>query len=171
MTALTIRDVPEDAVRTMKIRAAQSGRVFAGLPPQLDRARGCQTHRGGGCGAGRRQATADISTTDISPQSTRDEPDVDRHRLLGHGRTAGSEDADRRCHRSPGDRSADPVCAVRARRVGRSQRFSGSDADRKSRNQKPTPRSPITARSPSNGRTPAYCELPDPVNVRLRIPA
>jgi predicted nucleic acid-binding protein len=49
-------------------------------------------------------------------QSTRDEPDVDRHRLLGHGRTASSEDADRRRHRSPGDRSADAVCPVRARR-------------------------------------------------------
>jgi hypothetical protein len=30
MTALTIRDVPEDAVRTMKIRAAQAGQSLQG---------------------------------------------------------------------------------------------------------------------------------------------
>ena len=37
--------------------------------------------------------------------------------------------------------------------VRSSPRYSGSCADRESRNEKPTPRSPATARSPSSGRT------------------
>jgi plasmid stability protein len=35
MTALTIRDVPEDAVRTMKIRAAQAGQSLQAYPRSL----------------------------------------------------------------------------------------------------------------------------------------
>jgi predicted nucleic acid-binding protein len=109
MTALTIRDVPEDAVRTMKIRAAQAGQSLQAYLRSLimREAADLPLRRLWSRPAGRRPPTSAPPTS--SPQSTRDEPDVDHHRLLGHDRTAGSEDADRRCHRSPGDRSADPV--------------------------------------------------------------
>src|SRR6478609_7839216 len=98
MTALTIRDVSEDAVRTMKIRAAQAGQSLqAYLRGLIEREAASPTvRRPWSKPAGRRPPTSAPPTS--SPQSTRDEPDVDRDRLLGHDRTAGREDAYGRCH-------------------------------------------------------------------------
>src|ERR1700734_3103523 len=97
MTALTIRDVSEDAVRTMRIRAAQAGQSLQAYLRSLIEREAARPTVAEAVEQARRQASADISTDDI---------------------LAGSEYADRRCRRSPGDRSADPICAVRARRRG-----------------------------------------------------
>ena len=65
MTALTIRDVPEDAVRTMKIRAAQSGQSLQAYLRSLIEREAARPTVAEAAEQARRQATADISTTDI----------------------------------------------------------------------------------------------------------
>jgi antitoxin FitA len=65
MVALTIRDVPEDAVRTMKIRAAQSGQSLQAYLRSLIEREAARPTVAEAVEQARRQATADISTTDI----------------------------------------------------------------------------------------------------------
>lgn len=65
MTALTIRDVSEDAVRTMKIRAAQAGQSLQAYLRSLIEREAARPTVTEAVEQARRQATADISTTDI----------------------------------------------------------------------------------------------------------
>lgn len=65
MTALTIRDVPEDAVRTMKIRAAQAGQSLQAYLRSLIEAEAAKPTVAEAVEQARREATADISTADI----------------------------------------------------------------------------------------------------------
>ena len=65
MTALTIRDVSEDAVRTMKIRAAQAGQSLQAYLRSLIEREAARPTVAEAVEQARRQATADISTTDI----------------------------------------------------------------------------------------------------------
>ena len=64
MTALTVRDVSEDAVRTMKIRAAGGQSLQSYLRSLIEREAARPT-LAEAVEQARRQATADISTTDI----------------------------------------------------------------------------------------------------------
>jgi antitoxin FitA len=59
------RDVPEDAVRTMKIRAAQSGQSLQAYLRSLIEREAARPTVAEAVEQARRQATADISTTDI----------------------------------------------------------------------------------------------------------
>lgn len=65
MTALTIRDVPEDAVRTMKIRAAQAGQSLQAYLRSLIEAEAAKPTVAEAVERARREATAEISTADI----------------------------------------------------------------------------------------------------------
>jgi plasmid stability protein len=65
MTALTIRDVSEDAVRTMKIRAAQAGQSLQAYLRSLIEREAARPTVAEAVEQARRQATADISTTGI----------------------------------------------------------------------------------------------------------
>ncbi|GGV45214.1 hypothetical protein GCM10010293_53030 [Streptomyces griseoflavus] len=65
MTALTIRDVPEDAVRTMKIRAAQAGQSLQAYLRGLIEREAAKPTVAEAVERARREATADISTADI----------------------------------------------------------------------------------------------------------
>ena len=65
MTALTIRDVSEDAVRTMKIRAAQAGQSLQAYLRGLIEREAAKPTVAQAVEQARREATADISTADI----------------------------------------------------------------------------------------------------------
>ena len=64
MTALTIRDVSDDAVRTMKIRAAHGQSLQAYLRGLIEKEAAKPTVAEA-VEEARREATADISTADI----------------------------------------------------------------------------------------------------------
>ena len=65
MTALTIRDVSDDAVRTMKIRAAQAGQSLQAYLRGLIEKEAAKPTIAEAIQQARSQATADISTADI----------------------------------------------------------------------------------------------------------
>jgi antitoxin FitA len=65
MTALTIRDVSDDAVRTMKIRAAQAGQSLQAYLRGLIEKEAAKPTIAEAVQQARSQATADISTADI----------------------------------------------------------------------------------------------------------
>jgi antitoxin FitA len=65
MTALTIRDVPDDAVRTMKIRAAQAGQSLQAYLRGLIEREAAKPTVAEAVERARREAAADISTADI----------------------------------------------------------------------------------------------------------
>ena len=65
MTALTIRDVSDDAVRTMKIRAAQAGQSLQAYLRGLIEKEAAKPTVAEAVEEARREATADISTADI----------------------------------------------------------------------------------------------------------
>jgi plasmid stability protein len=65
MTALTIRDVSEDAVRTMKIRAAQAGQSLQAYLRGLIEKEAAKPTLAQAVERARREASADVSTADI----------------------------------------------------------------------------------------------------------
>ena len=65
MTALTIRDVSDDAVRTMKIRAAQAGQSLQAYLRGLIEKEAAKLTVAEAVQRARLEATADISTADI----------------------------------------------------------------------------------------------------------
>jgi antitoxin FitA len=65
MTALTIRDVSDDAVRTMKIRAAQAGQSLQAYLRGLIEKEAARPTVAQAVERARREATADITTADI----------------------------------------------------------------------------------------------------------
>jgi antitoxin FitA len=65
MTALTIRDVSDDAVRTMKIRAAQAGQSLQAYLRGLIEKEAARPTVAQAVERARREATADVSTADI----------------------------------------------------------------------------------------------------------
>jgi plasmid stability protein len=65
MTALTIRDVSDDAVRTMKIRAAQAGQSLQAYLRGLIEKEAARLTVAEAIERARRDATASISTADI----------------------------------------------------------------------------------------------------------
>ena len=65
MTALTIRDVSDDAVRTMKIRAAQAGQSLQAYLRGLIEKEAANPTIAEAVEQARREATANISTADI----------------------------------------------------------------------------------------------------------
>lgn len=65
MTALTIRDVSDDAVRTMKIRAAQAGQSLQAYLRGLIEKEAARPTVAEAVERARREATASISTADI----------------------------------------------------------------------------------------------------------
>lgn len=65
MTALTIRDVSDDAVRTMKIRAAQAGQSLQGYLRGLIEKEAAKPTIAEAVEQARRGATADVSTDDV----------------------------------------------------------------------------------------------------------
>jgi plasmid stability protein len=65
MTALTIRDVSDDAVRTMKIRAAQAGQSLQAYLRGLIEKEAAKLTVAEAVERARREATADVSTADI----------------------------------------------------------------------------------------------------------
>ena len=65
MTALTIRDVSDDAVRTMKIRAAQAGQSLQAYLRGLIEKEAAKPTVAEAVEQARREATADIGTADI----------------------------------------------------------------------------------------------------------
>jgi plasmid stability protein len=65
MTALTIRDVSDDAVRTMKIRAAQAGQSLQAYLRSLIEKEAAKLTVAEAVEQARKEAAADISTADI----------------------------------------------------------------------------------------------------------
>ncbi len=65
MTALTIRDVSDDAVRTMKIRAAQAGQSLQAYLRGLIEKEAAKPTIAEAVEQARRGATADVSTDDV----------------------------------------------------------------------------------------------------------
>ena len=65
MTALTIRDVSDDAVRTMKLRAARNGQSLQAYVRSLIEREATKPTIAEAVEQARRTATADISTADI----------------------------------------------------------------------------------------------------------
>ncbi|MBV9380783.1 MAG: antitoxin [Streptosporangiaceae bacterium] len=65
MTALTIRDVSDDAVRTMKIRAAQAGQSLQAYLRGLIEKEAAKLTVAEAVEQARREATANIGTADI----------------------------------------------------------------------------------------------------------
>lgn len=65
MTALTIRDVPEEAVRTMKVRAAQAGQSLQAYLRSLIEREAAKPTVAEAVERARSQASADVSTADI----------------------------------------------------------------------------------------------------------
>jgi antitoxin FitA len=65
MTALTIRDVSDDAVRTMKIRAARAGQSLQAYLRGLIEKEAAKPTVAEAVEQARREATANISTADI----------------------------------------------------------------------------------------------------------
>jgi antitoxin FitA len=65
MTALTIRDVSDDAVRTMKLRAARNGQSLQAYVRGLIEREATKPTVAEAVEQARRTATADVSTADI----------------------------------------------------------------------------------------------------------
>jgi antitoxin FitA len=65
MTALTIRDVSDDAVRTMKIRAAKAGQSLQAYLRSLIEKEAAKPTVAEAVEQARREAAADISAADI----------------------------------------------------------------------------------------------------------
>ena len=65
MTALTIRDVSDDAVRTMKVRAAQAGQSLQAYLRRLIEAEAAKPTVAEAVKQARRGATANVNTVDI----------------------------------------------------------------------------------------------------------
>jgi antitoxin FitA len=65
MTALTIRDVSDDAVRIMKTRAAQAGQSLQAYLRGLIEREAAKPTLAQAVAQARREATADIGTADI----------------------------------------------------------------------------------------------------------
>jgi len=65
MTALTIRDVSDDAVRTMKVRAARNGQSLQAYLRGLIETEAAKPTIAEAVERARRSATADISSADI----------------------------------------------------------------------------------------------------------
>jgi len=65
MTALTIRDVSDDAVRTMKIRAAQAGQSLQAYLRSLIEKEAAKPTIAEAVEQARRGATADVSIDDV----------------------------------------------------------------------------------------------------------
>jgi antitoxin FitA len=65
MTVLTIRDVSDDAVRTMKIRAARNGQSLQGYVRALIEREAAKPTVAEAVERARRNATSDVSTADI----------------------------------------------------------------------------------------------------------
>lgn len=65
MIALTIRDVSDDAVRTMKIRAAQAGQSLQAYLRGLIEKEAAKPTVAEAVEQARREATANVSTADI----------------------------------------------------------------------------------------------------------
>jgi antitoxin FitA len=65
MTALTIRDVSDDAVRTMKIRAAQAGQSLQAYLRGLIEKEAAKPTVAEAVERARREATANLTTADI----------------------------------------------------------------------------------------------------------
>jgi antitoxin FitA len=65
MTALTIRDVSDEAVRTMKIRAAQAGQSLQAYLRGVIEREAAKPTLAAAVEQARRDATADISTAEI----------------------------------------------------------------------------------------------------------
>lgn len=65
MTALTIRDVSDEAVRTMKIRAAQAGQSLQAYLRGLIEKEAAKPTIAEAVEQARRGATADVSTDDV----------------------------------------------------------------------------------------------------------
>ena len=65
MTALTIRDVSDDAVRTMKLRAARNGQSLQAYLRGLIEREATKPTVAEAVALARRTATADVSTADI----------------------------------------------------------------------------------------------------------
>ena len=65
MTALTIRDVSDDAVRTMKLRAARNGQSLQAYVRGLIESEAAKPTVAEAVERARSAATADISTADI----------------------------------------------------------------------------------------------------------
>jgi plasmid stability protein len=65
MTAVTIRDVSDDAVRIMKVRAAQAGQSLQAYLRGLIEKEAAKPTVAEAVERARREATADISTADI----------------------------------------------------------------------------------------------------------
>jgi antitoxin FitA len=65
MTALTIRDVSDDAVRTMKLRAARNGQSLQAYVRGLIEREATKPTVAEAVELARRTATADVSTADI----------------------------------------------------------------------------------------------------------
>lgn len=65
MTALTIRDVSDEAVRTMKIRAAQAGQSLQAYLRGVIEREAAKPTLAEAVEQARRDATADISTAEI----------------------------------------------------------------------------------------------------------
>jgi antitoxin FitA len=65
MTALTIRDVSDDAVRTMKLRAARKGQSLQAYVRGLIEREATKPTVAEAVEQARRTATADVSTADI----------------------------------------------------------------------------------------------------------
>jgi antitoxin FitA len=65
MTALTIRDVSDDAIRTMKLRAARNGQSLQAYVRGLIEREATKPTVAEAVEQARRTATADVSTADI----------------------------------------------------------------------------------------------------------
>jgi antitoxin FitA len=65
MTAVTIRDVSDDAVRTMKVRAAQAGQSLQAYLRCLIEKEAAKPTVAEAVEQARREATANLSTADI----------------------------------------------------------------------------------------------------------
>ena len=78
MTALTIRDVSDDAVRTMKIRAAQAGQSLQAYLRGLIEKEAAKPTVAEAVEQARREATANISTADILAAIDGDRAGLDR---------------------------------------------------------------------------------------------
>ncbi len=78
MTALTIRDVSDDAVRIMKIRAAQAGQSLQAYLRGMIEKEAAKPTVAEAVEQARREATANISTADILAAIDEGRADVDR---------------------------------------------------------------------------------------------
>ncbi len=79
MTALTIRDVSDDAVRTMKIRAARAGQSLQAYLRGLIEKEAAKPTVAEAVEQARREATANVSTADILAAIDEGRAGRDRH--------------------------------------------------------------------------------------------